>query len=129
MKILGYVNRYNRGIIKVQKELKENGNGKAIFDLTLITAFKVIEPISARAKMKLNERQIATLEFCKTAKSREEIFAFLGLSNQTKNYVKYVQPLIDAKMIIFTKPGKSDVRGQQYVLSKSGGEIIEPSEE
>jgi len=32
MKVLGYVNRFSRGVYRVQKELEENGNGKAIFD-------------------------------------------------------------------------------------------------
>ena len=31
MQILGYVNMLNHGIPKVQRELEENGNGKAIF--------------------------------------------------------------------------------------------------
>lgn len=31
MKSLGYVNRYNRGIVRVQKELRENGNLEARF--------------------------------------------------------------------------------------------------
>ena len=46
MKVLGYVNRFSRGVYRVQKELEENGNGKASFDFSLITAFKVVEPIS-----------------------------------------------------------------------------------
>ena len=46
MKVLGYVNRFSRGVYKVQKELEENGNGKASFDFSLITAFRVVEPIS-----------------------------------------------------------------------------------
>jgi len=46
MKVLGYVNRFSRGVYRVQKELEENGNGKASFDFSLITAFRVIEPIS-----------------------------------------------------------------------------------
>ena len=46
MKILGYVNRFSRGVTRVQKELHENGNGKAIFDFSLITAFRVTENIS-----------------------------------------------------------------------------------
>lgn len=33
MKILGYVNRFNRGIARVQQELAENGNSKARFDV------------------------------------------------------------------------------------------------
>ena len=46
MKVLGYVNRFSRGVYRVQKELEENGNGKASFDFSLITAFRVVEPIS-----------------------------------------------------------------------------------
>ena len=41
MKSLGYVNKYNRGIGQVQKELSENGNPKAEFDVNLLTAFAV----------------------------------------------------------------------------------------
>lgn len=46
MKVLGYVNRFSRGVYRVQKELEENDNGKASFDFSLITAFRVVEPIS-----------------------------------------------------------------------------------
>ena len=41
MKVLGYVNCYNRGIADVQRELAANGNGSADFDLSLITALRV----------------------------------------------------------------------------------------
>lgn len=132
MKVLGYVNRYNRGIIKVQKELKENGNGKAIFDLNLITAFKVIEPISIRANSGINEltdRQLKILEYCKEARSREEILTFVGLSNQTKNFIKHVIPLIEAQLLAYTKPERSDVRGQQYILTEFGNTIFSKEED
>ena len=48
MKVLGYVNRFSRGVYRVQKELEENGNGKAIFDFSLVTAFRVVENVSKR---------------------------------------------------------------------------------
>lgn len=48
MKVLGYVNRFSRGIYRVQKELVENGNGKATFDFSLITAFRVLENVSEK---------------------------------------------------------------------------------
>ena len=48
MKILGYVNRFSRGVYRVQKELEESGNGKAFFDFSLITAFRVIENVSQK---------------------------------------------------------------------------------
>lgn len=46
MKVLGYVNRFSRGVYRVQKELIENGNGKAEFDFSFVTAFKVVENVS-----------------------------------------------------------------------------------
>lgn len=48
MKVLGYVNRFSRGIYQVQKELEENGNGQASFDFSLITAFRVVENVSQK---------------------------------------------------------------------------------
>lgn len=48
MKILGYVNRFSRGVYRVQKELTENGNEKAEFDFSFVTAFRVIEKASKR---------------------------------------------------------------------------------
>ncbi|ALO29461.1 hypothetical protein PGS_00007200 [Porphyromonas gingivalis A7A1-28] len=48
MKVLGYVNRFSRGVYRVQKELEENGNGQASFDFSLITAFRVVESVSQK---------------------------------------------------------------------------------
>jgi len=41
MKVLGYVNRFNRGISMVQEQLEANKNGLALFDFKDITTFKV----------------------------------------------------------------------------------------
>ena len=41
MKVLGYVNRFNRGVNMVQEILEENKNGQAIFDFKDISTFKV----------------------------------------------------------------------------------------
>lgn len=41
MKILGYVNKFNRGIDRAQKILSENGNPPALFDVDKLTVFSV----------------------------------------------------------------------------------------
>lgn len=41
MKILGMVNKYNRGIAKANKELEKNGNPMAQFDINKLTEFRV----------------------------------------------------------------------------------------
>lgn len=43
LRVLGFVNRFSRGVQRVENDLLENGNGKPEFDLSLGTAFKVIE--------------------------------------------------------------------------------------
>jgi len=41
MKVLGFVNKYNRGIAKVNRELDKNGNPPAQFDVNKKTEFRV----------------------------------------------------------------------------------------
>ena len=54
MKVLGFVNRFSRGVMRVKEELRENGNGDPVFDLDLGTAFMVIEPISTKKHPRKN---------------------------------------------------------------------------
>ena len=57
MKVLGFVNRYSRGVQAVQDELKTNGNGEAEFQLHLTTAFLVIEHLSVHTGEKKDEKK------------------------------------------------------------------------
>ena len=49
MKVMGFVNRFSRGVLRVQEELKDNDNGEADFKLDLETAFMVKVCISKKA--------------------------------------------------------------------------------
>ena len=49
MKVLGFVNRFSRGVFRVEDELKENGNGTPNFQLNLGTAFLVSVALSESA--------------------------------------------------------------------------------
>lgn len=55
MKVLGFVNRYSKGVQTVQDELNANGNGNAEFKLHLVTAFMVVENISSFANKETNK--------------------------------------------------------------------------
>ena len=54
MKVLGFVNRHSRGVMRVQKELLANENGEAIYDFGYQTAVLVCEK-----KSPLGERMTA----------------------------------------------------------------------
>ena len=49
MKVLGFVNRHSRGVLRVQKELNTNENGEAVYDFSYLTAVMVTEKKSPRA--------------------------------------------------------------------------------
>jgi ATP-dependent DNA helicase RecG len=48
MKVLGYVNRFNYGVKRAKAELIQNGNGEPLFDLSLVTKFKVTISINQK---------------------------------------------------------------------------------
>ena len=55
MKVLGFVNRHSRGVLRVQKELKANENGEAEYDFSYQTAVMVKEMKSPRGERALHE--------------------------------------------------------------------------
>ena len=146
MKSLGYVNKYNRGIGQVQKELKANGNPKAEFDVNLLTAFAVTvfkgtsqtaNGYQSGTSQMANGYQSGTsqnceyrpfgqniltlqeriLEFCSEPKSLREIADFLGAANKKKVKAKYIDGILGTK-IVMTIPDKPNSRLQKYVTVK-----------
>ena len=66
MKTMGYVNMFNRGVGQVQADLKENGNDPAIFDVNLLTAFKVIvNEVSGESLKNDRKNDVENMDFIK----------------------------------------------------------------
>ncbi len=57
MKVIGYVNCYNRGINMVQDELEANGNGKAEFSFRLITTFEAKVALAGKEAAEISETE------------------------------------------------------------------------
>ena len=74
MKVIGFVNRFSRGVQRVQEELKTNGNGEAYFNLALETAFLVKVPISQRAIGYKDETKNETKDETKNETKNETIY-------------------------------------------------------
>lgn len=87
MKVLGYVNKYNSGIARVQKELLKNKNGKANFDISLITAFLVV----------VQEADTATLKtiFDKNEKDNTMVDSLASLDLVLKMVLKNKRYIVD----------------------------------
>ena len=60
MKVIGFVNRFSRGVQRVQEELKANGNEEADFNLELQTAFLVKVKVSKKAIVSKDETKNET---------------------------------------------------------------------
>ncbi|MBR6021593.1 MAG: putative DNA binding domain-containing protein [Kiritimatiellae bacterium] len=59
MRTLGYVNRFGRGIGRVQEELEENGNGEPAFDTGQVGSFRVTVNLTKYAETDFQERVMA----------------------------------------------------------------------
>lgn len=67
---------------------------------------------------------LALLDFLKEEKNREEIFYFLGIANQTKNFSTNIKPLIDNGIIEMSIPGKPRSPQQKYRLTEKGRKLL-----
>jgi ATP-dependent DNA helicase RecG len=68
------------------------------------------------------------LSFCIEAKSRKEVLEYIGVSSQTKNYERYLEPLISKSLIELTLPDKPKSKNQQYITSVKGKQMIQSKE-
>ncbi len=73
----------------------------------------------------IHDRVYTLLNLVIEWKKRSEIFSGLGLSNQTKNKKKYLDPVIAAGWIKLKDPDNKTNRNQQYQITDSGNRLIE----
>lgn len=73
MKVIGFVNRFSRGVQRVQEELKDNENGEADFKLDLETAFLVKVNISKKSFASKSETKDETKDETKNETKNETI--------------------------------------------------------
>lgn len=126
MRIGKYVNKFNRGVTRVQEMLKENGNAPAVFDVNTITAFRV--NVSATDESDLVKSQKVTksmtksgdksieeriLEFCQIPRSAAEIAEYLGFQHRSNFKKRYINPLLGNRLQM-TIPDKPTSRFQKY---------------
>lgn len=145
MKVLGYVNKYNRGINRVKKLLAENGNPEPQFNVDKITVFEVVMQINGKvsnragvnagvnvganagvnAGVNVNAQSRKILMFCEQPKSRREIFAHIGVIYHSKNFKSFIEPLVDVGYLELTIPSKPKSPLQKYKLTSKGIYVVQ----
>ena len=127
MRVMKYVNKFNRGVTRVQEMLKDNGNPSAEFDVNTITAFRVnihatnesdlskgtSQPLSQPPSQSIEEKIV---EFCKEPRSGAEIAAHCGFKDIKYFRERYLNPLLGTR-IQMTIPDKPTSRNQKYIAT------------
>jgi len=146
MKVLGYVNRFSRGVSRVNEELLENGNGKALFNFDLMTAFEVKVHLSKDYRMQVTDQvadqvapqvtlqvapqvtpQVDDLIKCiKPGESyrRDELQDIMELKDRKNFRENYLKPALEQGLIAMTIPDKPNSKLQRYRLTDKGLERL-----
>jgi ATP-dependent DNA helicase RecG len=143
MRTMKFVNKFNRGIARVQVELKENGNGEAIFDYNKITVFGVSIPSSLVAgqddylrdrqeshlkkeqvREQVREQVVSLLKAMDGESSAAELMKLMLLHGRRHFVYYYLRPAMRSGLVEMTIPEKPNSRLQKYRLTLKGKELI-----
>ena len=103
VRVLGFANRFSRGVARVEKELEENGNGKPKFDLSLKTAFAVTEFKSKRAEnIRFNSHEYVNDQLNDQLNDKEKEVLRLISENEGKT-AKYISQFYTQKPVTFRR--------------------------
>lgn len=73
----------------------------------------------------ITEKQRVILEQCLSKKSRNEVLTAIRLSNQRKNYVEQMLPLVETAWLTMTVPDKPTSPNQKYLTTLKGRLVLE----
>ena len=138
LRVMGYVNKFNRGIARVQKELVENGNGKAAFTVDKVTVFSV-NVTNAKAdsinvggtttidvkELIFSDKSLKILSLCGVeSHTKKEMLLLIGVTNQTANVRSIINPLIQSGCLAPVEYDKSKSRNVRYEATARGLEYL-----
>ncbi len=120
------------GFPKIQNALKLNGSGEPLFDTDdersyFLTTIYAHEDFAVK-KVELDVENsddlvLKVLVFCEEEKSRKEIFEYIGMTNNSRNYNEQIKPLIES-LLGYTIPDKPTSSKQKYKTTSVGKTYI-----
>ncbi len=73
----------------------------------------------------VDEILLRVLNFCTEPKTREEIFVHINLFNNSKNYNKFLKPIIELGWLNLTLPEKLTSKNQKYITAKHVRKLVD----
>ena len=126
MKVIGFVNRFSRGVQRVQEELKDNDNGEADFKLDLETAFLVKVNISKKSFASKSETKSETKDETKDETKNETKNETIDVSKSTIDvYNAIVSSPNDTRANLIVKLNISESTVNRAILELKQRGIIE----
>ena len=103
----------NQGSVRVTEQ--SNGAGRKVTE----SGNGVTEQSNGAqsAKKKLTGKVQDIVNYCTVPRTAAEILSRMGLTNQTKNRKKYINPLVEEGLLKLTIPDKLNDPNQKYVNS------------
>jgi len=116
------------GVPKIKRALKQNGSPPPIFDTDEERSyFKVsikIHPSFSVLSTPPVESELKILLLCLKPQKRERVMKQLGLANDSKNFKRHIQPMINKGWIELTLPTKLKSKNQQYLTTQIGKQLL-----
>ncbi|MBW6482379.1 MAG: KTSC domain-containing protein [Vicingaceae bacterium] len=73
----------------------------------------------------IDETLLSVISFCTEPKTREEIFTHINLFNNSKNYNKYIKPIIELGWLNLTLPEKLTSKNQKYITANYVRKLVD----
>jgi ATP-dependent DNA helicase RecG len=122
------------GLPKARTELSKNGSPEPEFvmDKDRVSFLATlhsnphfgIEKVAYPTSNDGNKEWLDILLFCILPKSRAEIFAKINVTNQTSNFRRIIQPMLDAGYLTLSIPDKPTSKFQKYQTTEAGKELL-----
>lgn len=133
------------GIPKIKRAMKVNGSPPPIFEtddnlsyfLTILYVHpswleqstkngdQVGDQVGPKSGLSRDQADTIILKYCLRPKKRQEITDRIGVYNNHKSFIKYIKPLLAAKLLAYTIPEKPTSSNQQYRTTPKGQRSIE----
>jgi len=129
-----FIEKLGTGLLRIDSELEKAGLPKAEFEINdhwfsiiFKRKYKIVDEEQQNSfdGLNLSEQGENILSYCsETPRSRTEIFDFLQMSNETRNFNRHVLPLLNSKLIIMTLPAKPRSMNQRYITTDLGRKLL-----
>lgn len=127
------------GFPTIYNSMEQNGSPLPLFETDdNFTYFLAVLPVHQSfltstgvhsANENLSARISEILKICLVPKKRSEILSDLGLSVQTKNYRKYIEPLLSNGLLALTEQNSVRSPQQRYYTTETGKAFLKKTSE